>query len=38
MQTLLYVLFNYILISLTSFMDTPNAMGILYNTYLLTKS
>jgi hypothetical protein len=34
----LYVLFKDILISLTSFMGTPNFMGILYNTSLLTES
>jgi hypothetical protein len=29
--TLLYVSFKHILINLTSFMGTPNSMGILYN-------
>jgi hypothetical protein len=33
-----YVSFKHILISLTNFMGTPNSMGILYNTSLLTES
>jgi hypothetical protein len=36
--TLLYVSFKHILITLTSFMGTPNSMRILYNTSLLTES
>jgi hypothetical protein len=37
-RTLLYVLIKNILINLTSFMDTPNSMRILYNTFLLIES
>jgi hypothetical protein len=37
-QTLLYVSFKHILISLSSFMDTQNSMRILNNTSLLTES
>jgi hypothetical protein len=35
-RTLLYNSFKHILISLTSFMGTPNSIRILYNTSLLT--
>jgi hypothetical protein len=34
-RTLLYFSFKHILISLTSLMDTPNSMRILYNTIIL---
>jgi hypothetical protein len=37
-QTLLYLSFKHILISLNRFMGTPNTMRILYNTSLLTES
>jgi hypothetical protein len=36
--TLLYILFKHILITLTSFMGTPNSVRILYNTLILTES
>jgi hypothetical protein len=38
MQTLPSVSFKHILISLTSFIGVPCAVGILYNTSLLTES
>jgi hypothetical protein len=38
MQTLLYVSFKHILISVTSIMNTPNSLIILYNTSLLAES
>jgi hypothetical protein len=34
----LYVSFKHVLISLTSFMGTPNSIRILYNTSLLSES
>jgi hypothetical protein len=37
-RTLLYISFQHILISLTSFMGTPNSMRILYNTSLPIES
>jgi hypothetical protein len=36
--TLLYISFKHKLISVTSYMDTPNSMRILYNISLLTES
>jgi hypothetical protein len=37
-RTLLYVLFKYILVYLTSFVGTPNSVRILYKTSLLSES
>jgi hypothetical protein len=37
-QTLLYISFKHILISLSTFLGTPNSMRILNNTSLITES